>query len=198
VSSYVEVWGRGGRELRALDSGRMTVGTLESNDVVVDADGVSRVHAVFELFGDTWCVRDLGSRNGTFVNGGRIIGERALHSGDEVVLGRLRLLFHGPARGKETAAIAQPPRLTQRERDVLVALCRPLLTGDAFTEPASIRAIAAELVVSEAAVKQHLSRLYGKFDVGAHGERRRVQLANAAVARGAVKLGDLRARADPE
>ena len=55
------------------------------------------------------------------------------------------------------------------------------------------RAIAAELVVSEAAVKQHLSRLYGKFDVGAQGERRRVQLANAAVARGAVKLGDLRA-----
>ena len=171
----------------------MTVGTLESNDVVVDGDGVSRVHVVLERFGATWFVRDLGSRNGTFVNGGRIIGERALHSGDEIVLGRARLLFHGPARGNETAAIAQPPPLTQRERDVLVALCRPLLTGDAFTEPASIRAIAAELVVSEAAVKQHLSRLYVKFDVGAHGERRRVQLANAALAQGAVKLGDLRA-----
>jgi FHA domain len=175
----------------------MTVGTLESNDVVVDADGVSRVHAVFERFGDTWCVRDLGSRNGTFVNGGRIIGERALHSGDEIVLGRLRLLFRGPGRGKETAAIAQAPPLTRRERDVVVALCRPLLTGDAFTEPASIRAIAAELVVSEAAVKLHLSRLYVKFDVGAHGERKRVQLANAAFASGAVKLGDLRPAADP-
>jgi DNA-binding CsgD family transcriptional regulator len=192
VSSYVEVWGRAGRELRALDAERVTVGTLESNDVVLDADGVSRVHAVFERFGDTWCVRDLGSRNGTFVNGGRIVGEQALHSGDEIVLGRLRLLFHGPARGTETAAIAQPPPLTPRERDVLVALCRPLLTGDVFTEPASIRAIATELVVSEAAVKQHLSRLYAKFDLGAGGERRRVQLANAAVARGAVKLGDLR------
>ena len=192
MSSYVEVWGRGGRELRTLDSERVTVGTLESNDVVVDADGVSRVHAVFERFGEAWLIRDLGSRNGTFVNGGRIISERALHSGDEIILGRLRLLFHAPARGTETAAIAQPPPLTPRERDVLLALCRPLLTGDAFTEPASIRAIAAELVVSEAAVKQHLSRLYDKFDVGAHGERRRVQLANAAVARGAVKLGDLR------
>lgn len=195
MSSYVEVWGRGGRELRALESERVTVGTLDSNDVVVEAEGVSRVHAVFERFGDAWCVRDLGSRNGTFVNGDRIIGEHALHSGDEILLGRLRLLFHGPARGPKTAAIAQPPRLTQRERDVLVALCRPLLTGDAFTEPASIRAIAAELVVSEAAVKQHLSRLYDKFDVGAEGERKRVQLANAAVARGAVKIGDLRAEA---
>jgi pSer/pThr/pTyr-binding forkhead associated (FHA) protein len=174
----------------------MTVGTLESNDMVVDADGVSRVHAVFERFGDTWCVRDLGSRNGTFVNGGRIIAEQALHQGDEIVLGRLRLLFHGPARGNETAAIAQPPPLTPRERDVLVALCRPLLTGDAFTEPSSTRAIAAELVVSEAAVKQHLSRLYVKFDLSTRDERRRARLANAAVARGAVTLGDLRS-ADP-
>jgi pSer/pThr/pTyr-binding forkhead associated (FHA) protein len=197
VSSYVEVWGRSGRELRALDSDRVTVGTLESNDVVVDVEGVSRVHAAFERFGDTWCVRDLGSRNGTFVNGGRVLGEQALNSGDEILLGRLRLLFRGPARGTETAAIAQPPPLTPRERDVLLALCRPLLTGDAFTEPASTRAIAAELVVSEAAVKQHLSRLYDKFDVSAQDERRRVQLANAAVARGAVKLGDLRSTTDP-
>lgn len=194
MSSYVEVWGRGGRELRALDSERMTVGTLVSNDVVVDADGVSRVHAVFERFGDTWCVHDLGSRNGTYVNGERLIGERALHSGDEIVLGRLRLLFHAPAQGKETAAISEPPPLTPRERDVLLALCRPLLTGDAFTEPASIRAIAAELVVSEAAVKQHLSRLYFKFDVGTERERRRVRLANAAVSTGAVKLSDLQPR----
>jgi hypothetical protein len=191
VTSYVEVWDRGGRELRALDAERITVGALESNDLVVDADGVSRVHAVFERIGDAWCVRDLGSRNGTFVNGSRTIGDRALHSGDEVVLGRLRLVFHGPTRGQATAAFAPAPPITRRERDVLVALCRPLLAGDAFTEPASIRAIAAELVVSEAAVKQHLSRLYDKFDVGVYGERRRVQLANAAVARGAVKLADL-------
>ena len=193
MSSYVEVWGRNGRELRPLASERLTVGTLESNDMVVAAEGVSRVHAVFELFGESWCIRDLGSRNGTFVNGGRIVGERALRAGDEILLGRLRLIFRGPARGTETSAIAQPPALTPRERDVLVALCRPLLTGDAFTEPASIRTIAAELVVSEAAVKQHLSRLYGKFDLSTRDERRRVALANAAVARGAVKLGDLRA-----
>src|SRR5215218_9444169 len=186
MSSYIEVWGRSGRELRPLDSERMTVGTLESNDVVVDADGVSRVHAVFERFGASWCVRDLGSRNGIFVNGRRIVGERGLHSGDEILLGRLRLLLRG--------AVAEAPPLTPRERDVLLALCRPLLTGDAFTEPASIRAIATELVVSEAAVKQHLSRLYVKFDV-ADGERRRVQLANAAVSTGAVKLSDLRPRA---
>ena len=74
---------------------------------------------------------------------------------------------------------------------MLLALCRPLLAGDAFTEPASIRAIAAELVVSEAAVKQPLARLYVRFEVDPRLERRRVGLANAAVTRGAVKLADL-------
>jgi hypothetical protein len=104
------------------------------------------VHAVFERFGDTWFVRDLGSRNGTFVNGEKIIGERALHAGDEILLGRLRLLFRGPALGTETAAVAQAPPLTPRERDVL-ALCRPLhrrCVHRAGVDPA----IAAELVVS--------------------------------------------------
>jgi DNA-binding CsgD family transcriptional regulator len=194
LSSYLEVWGPSGRELRPLDSARVTVGTVDSNDLVIDSAGVSRVHAVFELFGDAWTVRDLGSRNGTFVNGARIIGEHALHPGDEVVLGALRLIYHGPARGKETTALGEPPSLTPRERDVLIALCRPLLAGDAFTEPASIRGIAAELVVSEAAVKQHLAHLYRKFGVDDQEERRRVRLANAAVSSGAVKLSDLRPR----
>jgi pSer/pThr/pTyr-binding forkhead associated (FHA) protein len=194
VSSYLEVWGPRGREPHPLDSERITVGTADSNDLVIDVAGVSRVHAVFEKIGDAWCVRDLGSRNGTFVNGGRTIGDRALHPGDEILLGTLRIVYHGPPRGKETEALAEPPVVTQREKDVLLALCRPLLAGDAFTEPASIRAIAAELVVSEAAVKQHLTRLYRKFGVGEHGERRRVRLANAAVSTGAVNLSEFRPR----
>ena len=59
-----------------------------------------------------------------------LLGERALHTGDEIVLGRLRLLFRGPVRGKQTAAIAEAPPLTQRECDVLLALCRPRLASD--------------------------------------------------------------------
>jgi DNA-binding NarL/FixJ family response regulator len=75
---------------------------------------------------------------------------------------------------------------------VLVVLCRPLLDRDLFTEPASIREIASELVVSEAAVKQHLVNLYDKFDVGDDLTHRRTRLANDAIRRGAVTLGDLR------
>ena len=67
-----------------------------------------------------------------------------------------------------------------------------MLDGDVFTEPASIRRIAAALVVSEDAVKKHLGRLYDKFLIGEADERRRVRLANEALARGAVHLREIR------
>lgn len=91
----------------------------------------------------------------------------------------------------------EPPELTRRERDVLIALCRPLLDGDVFTEPAPVREIAAALVVTEAAVKQHLGHLYDKFGIAQSGERRRIRLANEAIRRGAVPLMDLEAPDEP-
>jgi DNA-binding NarL/FixJ family response regulator len=89
-----------------------------------------------------------------------------------------------------TKAPVESPNITARERDVLVVLCRPLLDRDLFTEPASIREIATALVVSEAAVKQHLARLYDKFGIDAT-DHRRARLANEALRRGAVTLADL-------
>jgi tetratricopeptide (TPR) repeat protein len=76
--------------------------------------------------------------------------------------------------------------LTRRENDVLVALCRPLSTEDVVAQPASVREIAAELVVTEAAVKQHLIHLYDKLGIAEGGERRRVTLAREAVRLGLV------------
>lgn len=83
----------------------------------------------------------------------------------------------------------QLPELTRRERDVLVALCRPVLSHEVFAEPASVREIAGTLVVTDAAVKQHLLNLYDKFAI-APGGRRRVTLAKEAIRRGAVELGE--------
>ena len=123
---------------------------------------------MLERFAAGWCVTDLGSSNGTFLNGERIWAQQRLRHGDEIRVGRTRLLFRNSADVGRTATEARPrpPTLTARERDVLVVLCRPLLDRDLFTEPASIKEIAAELVVSEAAVKQHLANLYDKFEVG--------------------------------
>jgi DNA-binding NarL/FixJ family response regulator len=64
-------------------------------------------------------------------------------------------------------------------------------TGDPFAQPGSIRQIAKELVVSDAAVKFHLANLYDKFALYDHSENRRVQLANEAIRRRAVTIADL-------
>ncbi|MBF4194029.1 FHA domain-containing protein [Mycolicibacterium phlei] len=185
-----------------LTGQRVTLGKATTNAVSLEHDEtVSRLHAVLENLGFAWSIRDLGSRNGTYLNGERITTERVLRSGDEVRVGRSRLIFWevrdtGDGRLDEETVTAQPveapPRLTRREVDVLVALCRPLVSDDPFPEPASVKRMAGELFVTEAAVKQHLQNLYDKFAVPAEGDRR-VRLANEALRRGAVTLAQLRA-----
>ena len=172
----------------------MTIGKAPENDVPLDGDPTaSRLHAVLERFSAGWCVSDLGSSNGTSVNGERIWSSHRLQHGDEIRIGQTRLVFHHPlaAGATVTQADEAPPLLTPRERDVLLALCRPLLDRDMFTEPASTQAIAEELVITQAAVKQHLANLYDKFGVGAEGSRR-PRLANEALRRGAISLTQLR------
>jgi ATP/maltotriose-dependent transcriptional regulator MalT len=189
------VWTLSGRRHVELEADRVTVGKDEQNDVVLDEDPtVSRLHVILERFAAGWCVTDVGSSNGTFLNGERIWAQQRLRHGDEVRIGRTRLLFRNSSDvGRSvTESEAESPGLTAREHDVLAVLCRPLLDRDLFTEPSSIREIAAHLVVSEAAVKQHLANLYTKFDVPEGTTNRRSRLANAALRRGAVTLGDLR------
>ncbi len=195
MDAEVEVWTLSGRSTIALDNDRVTVGKSGDNGIAIPGDPtVSRLHAVLERFEAGWCVSDLGSSNGTLVNGERIWAQTRLRHGDEVRVGRTRLLFHNSDDvGRTVTEVADDtPTLTPRERDVLVVLCRPLLDRDLFTEPASIKEVAAELVVSEAAVKQHLGNLYAKFGLDDDVTHRRTRLANEAIRRGAVTLADLR------
>ncbi|HJS97218.1 MAG TPA: FHA domain-containing protein [Solirubrobacteraceae bacterium] len=180
----------------ALESDRMTVGKASENDISLGEDPTaSHLHAILERFPAGWCVTDLGSSNGTWVNGERIWSSRRLRHGDEVRVGQTRLIFRDPLSGADAQTEAEdaPPSLTVRERDVLAALCRPLLDRDMFTEPAATRLIADELVITQAAVKQHLANLYDKFGVPASDSNRRARLANEALRRGAVSLSQLRA-----
>lgn len=178
-----------------LEADRTTVGKAPENDLALEDDPTaSHLHAVLERFAAGWCVTDLGSSNGTWVNGERIWSSHRLRHGDEIRLGQTRLIFRDPmgAAGSETEAEVRPPTLTARERDVLVALCRPLLDRDIFTEPATTRTIADELVITQAAVKQHLVNLYDKFGVAPSDPNRRSRLANEALRRGAITLTQLR------
>jgi hypothetical protein len=75
-----------------LETGITRVGRHPENDIFLDDVTVSRRHAEFVLQDQVATVRDVGSTNGTFVNRERI-EEMRLSSGDEVQIGKFRLVF---------------------------------------------------------------------------------------------------------
>jgi pSer/pThr/pTyr-binding forkhead associated (FHA) protein len=201
ANDHLEMWVGSTRDRIPLRGDKITIGQVSTNDVPLAFDRtVSRVHCVIEPVASRWCVRDLSSRNGTFVNGERIWGEQPLRAGDEIRVGTVRFvvrLEHAGDHGDETVGAEAGPALTRREREVLIALCSPMFSGDVFREPASTRQIASDLVVTEAAVKQHLSRLYDKFEIFEQ-EGRRARLANEAIRRGAVNTAEIRGQKPPD
>ena len=82
--------------------------------------------------------------------------------------------------------------VTETQRNVLVALCRPYKHGAAFATPASNQAIAAELYLSVDAVKTHLRALFTKFGVEDLPQNlKRVRLAELALHSGVITERDL-------
>ena len=191
-------WSVNGRSgVFVLDRDRSTIGK-GSADFVVSEPAVSRLHAAIERVTGGWVIQDLGSRNGTYINGARVMTPRALRSGDEVRLGSFVAVFRSAPIDRSvslTAPLQRPPELTRRERDALVALCRPILVGSMLEEPASVSAIAEELTVSESGAKKLLTRLYAKFALF-DDDRRRGRLAVEALRRGAVSVADLEGTAE--
>ena len=167
-----------------------TVGRGPGVDLTLNDPSVSRLHAEIVRRGPYVYVSDLGlSTNGTRVNG-RPIGQRVLLEGDVLSFGMVRTRVGGIVTEGATDTVElrriSAPDLTRREVEVLTALCRPALQQDAFVAPATAHDIADELVVTEAAVKQHLLRLYQKFRIG-EGVNRRARLANEVISAGVVR-----------
>ena len=177
-----------------------TIGRGVAVDVHLADPSVSRLHAEIIRHGPYAYVADLGlSRNGTRVNG-RLVARRVLEDGDVVSFGAARCRIGGIPKEDTTAEVemrrSASPELTRRELDVLTSLCRPALSDEAFVAPATAREIATDLVVTEAAVKQHLLRLYQKFRIP-EGANRRVRLANEVIALGLVRPLPPAGRPDP-
>ncbi len=77
-----------------LDRETTTIGRHPDSDIFLDDVTVSRRHAEVSNLEDGVHVKDLGSLNGSYVNGERVEG-RTLATGDEVQIGRFKLLFVG-------------------------------------------------------------------------------------------------------
>ena len=76
-----------------LEEARFVLGRDATNDVVVDDPFVSRRHAEIAWDGEAYVLHDLGSRNGTRVNGSRVFEPARLKHGDVIALGDVTLVF---------------------------------------------------------------------------------------------------------
>ncbi len=70
-----------------LEAPEITIGRESSNTITINDVEVSRRHARMELRGNAYVLQDIGSTNGTFVNGQRVLGMQVLNPGDSVALG---------------------------------------------------------------------------------------------------------------
>jgi hypothetical protein len=158
----------------------LLIGRGSDCQVVVASEHASRHHAEVRRRDDEWLVRDLGSKNGTTVNGARIEGEVALHEGDEIevpggawVYRRAdeTLTLHLPARARisvdakraEVRVDGRPVAVTARELLALAALAEDpgmLVTKDDLAKKVWPE---SDGVVSDDSIEQLVSRLRRKL-----------------------------------
>ena len=92
-------------------TGNCSLGRAIGNDIVLVDDRVSRRHATIHAQGEQdFLLVDLGSRNGTYLNGRRVNQPTLLRDGDRVQVGPFNLVFHQPTA--RTAAETAPQTLT--------------------------------------------------------------------------------------
>ncbi|MFP6674559.1 MAG: FHA domain-containing protein [Pirellulaceae bacterium] len=79
-----------GREVNVPETG-MLIGRSEECHLRPKSDAVSRCHCEISVGDDRLVIRDLGSKNGTYVNGSRIESDTKISSGDQLLIGKLEL-----------------------------------------------------------------------------------------------------------
>jgi pSer/pThr/pTyr-binding forkhead associated (FHA) protein len=154
-----------------LADAALTIGRDASCDIPLDADKlVSRSHAEISAKDGQWTLSDLGSRNGTFVNGRRI-RQHPLRDGDVIAIGSHQLAFAAAGdpnatESAEPAGLEASANLSRREREVLQ------LVGEGLTD----LQIGERLFISVNTVRSHLERIAEKT-----GLRRRPELTRLAI-----------------
>lgn len=164
----------------ALGDNPITLGRDESNDVSQPSDlRISRTHAELVNREGQWVLNDLGSKNGTFVNG-RAISSHPLRDGDQIRIGasiwRFCTEIDPLATAAATDASALLPRtnLTERERELLRLV----------SEGSSDKEIAQQLQISVNTVRSHLDRIGQKTGLRKRSELTRLALGLDLDARG--------------
>ena len=194
------VWrtGEGEQRLLLLDHKhwRVTIGRDRAAEVALPWDAeVSGTHALLEQVGRGWTLVDDGlSRNGSFVNGARVIGRRRLRDKDRLVFGATPVTYRETSGDvTQTASAIESPTsipLSPMQRKVLIALCRPVHASASAT-PATNRQIAEAVYLTVDAVKAHLRVLFERYGLSQLPQNeKRARLVAAALAAGVLAPRD--------
>ncbi|MBF5045560.1 FHA domain-containing protein [Aggregicoccus sp. 17bor-14] len=160
---------RAGEELQLPELDEVVVGRAVDNPVAIPDSSVSRKHALLRRVGGGWAVSDLGSGNGTLVNGEPVEEERPLASGDTLTLGDSELRFEDG--GQATTLMTLPARLpvpapvTVHAVPMADAGGGPARPGPRVRSARASRAAAASAPEAQALRKKRLMIAGGAFAV---------------------------------
>ncbi len=182
------------------EEGNRTIGRRAEASLSIPWDGeVSGLHAELQCLGGEWTIVDDGlSRNGTFLNGERVLGRQRLQHGDLIRVGRTMLSYDiGETSSADATVIAGEgpalPRLSETQQRVLIALCRPLRDGGHLRhpreQPADRRRAAPEPGHGEDEPAQRCSRGFELSELPQN--RKRARLAELALEFGLVSRREL-------
>lgn len=154
-----------------LEADRISLGRSSASEMCFPDDaGLSRQHLTFERDGPEWAVRDLGSKNGTLVNGVRVATRNRLKPGDRITAGHLVIVYEDPnqkSAGGNTVVFVESSDSDSPSSSTLITNLEGLLTGgDAAKEPAmaaagSIQMSALIEAGNELAGQRPLPELFG-------------------------------------
>lgn len=97
--------GRNAGQIIRVPVSKFIIGRSEDCHLRPHSDLISRHHCAILVEDDIVAVRDFNSRNGTFVNGERVVGQTALKNGDQLSVGQLTFEVHA---GHSTSAAKKP------------------------------------------------------------------------------------------
>jgi pSer/pThr/pTyr-binding forkhead associated (FHA) protein len=163
--------------VQPLADGVSLVGRGRDAQIWINHESVSRRHAEVAVSDGEVTVVDLGSRNGTFLNGQRIEGPTTIQCGDELRFGGVAATAL-EAKHEALARLRNPEMSTRRPGEIAVPVdprwdalsaaeqrvFRQLMTG------LSEKEIAAELHLSVHTVHNHVRQIYREFEVSSRAE----------------------------
>ena len=154
----------------ALEKSETLIGRSKNCSLILQAPSVSRKHSRIRIVGEDVFLKDLGSRNGSYINGVRIEDEALLRSSDIIRIGEMEFTFHVELPEEENEDDSEKTQidmkkqqesnfvkqfsLSSREEEVFYLLIKGL----------KIKEISKKLFISQGTAKNHVLSIYSKTD----------------------------------